>query len=57
MEFFEEFFIAMFMSCCGRSEEAVEFAAGGGVEADAGGFLAVRDADEVIGFVVVGRKL
>jgi len=38
--------------CCG-AEEAVEFAAGGGVEADAGGFLAVGDADEVIGFIVI----
>ena len=54
LEFLQDFFIAMFIDCCCRAEEAVEFAAGCGIEADAGGFLAVGDADEVIGLVFVG---
>ena len=55
MKFFEDCGDSGFVGRCCRSEEAVEFAAGGRVEADAGGFLAVRDADEVIGLVFVGR--
>jgi len=57
VEFFEDCFIAVFTSGCCRSEEAVEFAAGGGVEAHTRCLLAVCDADEVIRFIIVGGQL